>query len=1816
MKDLKIYVIGLIALMVQTTVVGQTVTSTKDGDWDDPTVWSWSASPQLYPTSSNSTRINVNHKITVKSTSFPVGGDLIIDQTTIANSAAADLIINAGAGVILNNGTGTDLTFTGTAGKIDVSGQFAANTGTTFSAGYTASQFNFLAGSTYEHKAASPNTGLPVATYTSTSTVLIDGYTGGGTYTAAWNVALGNVIYDCPNQAAGITNFAGFLRNIQGDFSILNTGTTGRIYFNSTGTSTAASSSAINILGNFSVSGVSRVFMTTTGNVEVYVTKDFTFNSSSSTANNSGSVAGNNGTGLLQVSGNTSMTGSSSWNFSSGTNGSGTIKMLGNLTCGITATATGTGASQGNFTFSGVSGQQNFDPTGSTFGNNVNVIVNNTSGVNLAADLVLSGGLNLTSGALKLPGISLTLNGAVSQTSGSIATTANSTLIIGGSGTLPASLTIGAGSTFNTFEMNRSGTTLTTSSTFTVTNLLLYAGTLANTANAITMNSGLVDLHALSAANTGVLSNGLAGTYDVQYTNNVTLSTGAELPTSTTALNNLTKLGTSTLTLTKNITINGDLTVSAGIITDGGTARTINLDGNYISGGTASTWNATGTTFNFSGLSVSTFSGAISPAFNVLNFANDVNISSGFSVTGNLTVSVGKTVTATAGTCTFSGTTTLTNNGTLNLFGVTIPAGGTLNSSGIFGVASTFNINSTGILNSTGTVIFNGTTSLTGTSANKAFKNITVNSGSTFGGAVNWIISGTLDNSGTVNFTAGSLTVNGAVTFQNTGAFGFSGISISASQSLTANSDFAMAGSLAATGSFISSKKVTITGANTMTGAASKTFTDLTINGGASFTPNSIYTINGNMVVNGTLNAGNNTTTFGGTTALSGTGTATLNNLVISAGSSLNASMPLTIAGTGTFTNNNIFSNASLTTFSRAGTTTISGTGTSSFGALTINTGTTLTPNQAYSVSGNLIVNGTLNAGAVTFNGTTSISGAPTAINFGNVTVSGSLTSYSGNITVTGNFTNNGTFAGNGGTVIFSALAAGTHTISGSSPATFSNINVLGGATATDVTLASSQNLVGVLTLSANGVLSSGGFLTLLSTADNPTVDASVAAIPAGASVTGDVIVQRYMTIEGANNKRIYRYISSPVQNATIADLQNEIPVTGPFTGSSVCSGCTTSPSMFWYDETVAGAQSNGYTAYPTTSNTQTFVVGRGYATFVRGNLLTGSALFDLHGPINSGLINYGVTYTSTSGGAANDGWNLVGNPYPSTIYWIAAGWTKTNVGGTIYMTDNGSNPSTVAYFNGSTGIGIGSDGHIATGQAFFIQTTAAAPVLTSTESVKTAGTQTTFIREAAPSNVLRITLSQGLVQDEAVIHFRDSATANFDFKFDAVKLKNLKNDNSSSPYLNLSTISADNNKLAINTMPFFATECSTVVSLDVSDVPAGTYNLNFSSQNTFNSLASLQLKDNFTSTVVDLGRQTDYTFQVTSAAASYGSGRFSITVSYPQAPSQLALKTSDVCKGTNANLTVSNSIQGINYLVTLGGKSISTTTAGTGSDLSFSISKDSLKLGVDTLVVMAKSQFCSSTYSQKIPLTVQDIYDVSKVSSTSACQSGTVVLSASGAPANGSYKWYLNSSDTVAIAGETSASYTTAQLLKPRSYYVSVVNGLGCEGARSEVKANIINYEDATVTLLNDLKTLQSNYSAGNQWNFEGQPISGATSDVYKPAKSGNYSVTVSTLGCSTTSSPVSYLITGIESEFNVEGNHIYPNPTSGAFTIQAKLAGESMAQIIDSQGKLIGATQMVYASGEYYKGSYDLTTQPSGIYLIRIADGNGWITQKVIRK
>lgn len=620
----------------------------------------------------------------------------------------------------------------------------------------------------------------------------------------------------------------------------------------------------------------------------------------------------------------------------------------------------------------------------------------------------------------------------------------------------------------------------------------------------------------------------------------------------------------------------------------------------------------------------------------------------------------------------------------------------------------------------------------------------------------------------------------------------------------------------------LASSSITFSGNTTVSGSTQVVFGGITVTG--TLTPTSALQINGNLVNNGTLNAGSSTVTFGGTTAISGSSVSSFNNVVINNSSSLTAPAGnLNVAGN--WTNNGMFTD---------------------------------------------------NGGTITFTGTTSISGS-SATNFGGITISGTLNSPS-TLNVSRDFTNNGTFNSGSGTVVFNGSS--TQSIQGSTTTNFNNITVTNTAGPPAVRVQTNQNLAGVLTLGANSIFDADGsgnssVFTLLSTNDATTADASIATLPSGAAVTGNVTVQRFMAIEGANSNRIYRYISSPVQAAAVSQIQNFIPVTGGFTGASSCSGCGTAQSMFAFNETLTnGNLSAGYINFPSASNAETLTAGRGYAMFVRGNIApvssAGSARWAVTGSINSGTINFNAFTTFTV-----DGWNLVGNPYPSTIDWDAAGWTRTNVNNAVHMLDNGlTTPVYATYISGAST--NGGTRFIPTGQAFFVRTTAGGVNFQATEAVKVAGTQTTFFRQETAQNELRLTLSKPGVRDEALIRLKSGSTENFDNNYDAMKLKN---GTSANPVISLSSFSSDNKDLVINSVgTSFCSESfnARLIPLNVDGVIPGAHTLSFSQMDTFTEDLTFVLRDLFTKDSVTITpSSSSYQFSVTSDPKSYGKSRF-----------------------------------------------------------------------------------------------------------------------------------------------------------------------------------------------------------------------------------------------------------------------------------------------------------------------------------------------------
>ena len=183
---------------------------------------------------------------------------------------------------------------------------------------------------------------------------------------------------------------------------------------------------------------------------------------------------------------------------------------------------------------------------------------------------------------------------------------------------------------------------------------------------------------------------------------------------------------------------------------------------------------------------------------------------------------------------------------------------------------------------------------------------------------------------------------------------------------------------------------------------------------------------------------------------------------------------------------------------------------------------------------------------------------------------------------------------------------------------------------------------------------------------------------------------------------------------------------------------------------------------------------------------------FDITGTLRTGTVGSADNLVRTIDGNAN-GWNFMGNPFPSAIDWDAGtGWLKTNVGISVYLYNNGTWNS----WNGSTGTGMTS-GNIAMGQGFFVevidgQTTG---TLTMTDAVQVHNNVGFLKSKSAIEELIRLEVSNGTNTDETVVYFDNDATSGYDYQFDAHKLFSFDQDR---PQI----YSTANDNMSINVLP------------------------------------------------------------------------------------------------------------------------------------------------------------------------------------------------------------------------------------------------------------------------------------------------------------------------------------------------------------------------------------------------------------------------------
>lgn len=1765
----------LVFFLSVTSVFGQ-INSVQDGDWDDINTWDCGCVPDF-----NDATILIGHNVTVVT-------DVTIDETFITTGGS--LTINAGVVVTLNEDfvaspltveAGRTLTVNGT---LDGSGLIISAiivNGSVLNLGTIStldpSVMSFGANANYTHSHASGGD-IPLATWDATSNVLVNGMNQVTTPLPPNNLnqSFGNFTWNCPAQGTNASfNFGGQLNSIQGTLTFQSSNarpirfhnggngytlTIGQDFINQASplilTASATTATTITVGRDYIQSGGSLTFkVSTSSSVRFEVGRNF--------SKTTGAFAGGTGTGAATLAFNGGISQTQSYTMSGTSPAAINYEITTNSTVNAgTSIFTGTGA----FTLQG----------GATLG---------------LGSIHASGALQNTT-TLDADCGNIIVSGTRTFTTGStIAYNATTGTQFIGNGFPPSgdvNLTIN----------NSNNVTLSTSlAILSLRTLTLTLGNLSIGAQTLTLNGTITGSGGLIGGPTSNLAIGGTGNFGI-----LTFNGTNQLLDFT-----LNRTSSGLVTLGGNLEILGTFTHTAGTLAVAST--TLTLSGNY------------------------------EPANpDILSVTNSSTIVVGGS--GTLPSDLGFTGPG-------LGTLTLNRSGAILATTSSIPITNLNLTSGTFSNGTGIAIATGGTITRAGGIMTNNPTNTTN-AYNVVYGVGTFTSGPELPSSTTALANLSKTGSGTVTL-ASAITINGTLTLSS-GNFNAGSNAIDFKGNFVSNA-----------GSTFTSSSVTFSGTSIISGSSAPVFGSVSISG--TLTPSINVQYNGALTITstGSLNAGSITTIFGGTTpiTIASGGTASFNNMTVNASSSV--TMPavvlsvanITNSGTfngaaanlnvsGSVTNNGTFAGSSGTLAVSGGITNTSGTFTSytnvSAASLTNSGGTFIAPSGDLTLTGDFTNNATFtnNSGTVIFNGTSSVLGSTTPV-FRNITISGTLTSPA-TLQLNGNLTNNGVFNRGTGTVLFSGNT--TQSIDGSVVTDFNNISVTNTAGPPAVQVQTNANLRGILTLASNSQFDPNGsgnnrVFTLISTDDEPVSDAAIAAIPSGAGMyqNAPVTVQRYMSIEGGQNGRIYRFISSPVNSPTVAQIQNELPITGTFTTPSSCLRCTpTFQSMLQYDENVITDingdsfvnLNDGYTDFPVSSNTETLTNGRGYTLLVRADIApistAGSARWDVTNPINSGTISFNsfVTFTS-SGTLANDGWNFVGNPYPSTIDWDApSGWTRTGINDAIYMKDNGTN--LMAAYVGGVATNGGSR-YIAMGQGFTVKSDGGPIDFQVNENAKAPGVTTSFIREGSINDLLRIALKRGSLKDETVIRFAEGATEGFDIALDAYKYMNQTfvdgdyengHEMAKLSILNLSSVSKGS-RWAINALPG-TSSCTSTVSLDVSDVIPGNYELEFSDFESFDESVQIRLIDTFKGTTVNIRNTTSYNFDVTTDLASYGD-RFKISFQKGSSvATDLMLIGNDVCAGAEASIQVTNSQAGINYFASVGGSTVSEIVSGNGGNVTLSVSSQNLAIGKNNILIMASSPGCDPIPMEKnVVVNTQSLLEVNSVQHGLQCSEGAVKLFAFGAPSEGKYNWYETRDALAPIENAHQAEFITPILNKTKTYYVAVVNALGCEGARTEVRAEILHHDEAAISVVDD--KLVSSYAGGNQWYKDGDKIEGATEREFVPTESGQYMVEV-TNGTCITSATVYYLVNG-EGGNAITGLNIYPNPVKSNITIEMQSKNKVAISLYDGLGsKLVNDIELSESRGDGKTGQLDLTSRSPGFYFILIKDGKQLIWKKILKK
>ena len=475
-------------------------------------------------------------------------------------------------------------------------------------------------------------------------------------------------------------------------------------------------------------------------------------------------------------------------------------------------------------------------------------------------------------------------------------------------------------------------------------------------------------------------------------------------------------------------------------------------------------------------------------------------------------------------------------------------------------------------------------------------------------------------------------------------------------------------------------------------------------------------------------------------------------------------------------------------------------------------------------------------------------------------------------IRISGNLVNQGLMDAGTGGVSFEGTTAQIIS-AGAFEEEIQNLNISNPGGVTNQTSISILNSLKV----EEGVFQTGNLLLLVS---NEFGTAYIDGSGAG-EISGTVDIQRYLS-----NAYGYKYFSTPFSNSLVGDIIPFFDLIDPISGF---------PHLYEYLEDRKDAVGNDLTGWQKYLDPAAPIEpGKGYAVNTSGKVK--ALTLEISGNVNNGPVEVNL---QNNNGTYSNGFNLVGNPYPSPVDWNSV--ALTGIDNAIYFftagVDNRYTGTYTSYVNG-----VSTDGRsssiIPLMQGFFVRVSDPEDGrYPSTGSLKFTNSSRAGNQEKqdsyranddikTPQIKLTVAFKGEKDSDATVIYFNNGSTQEFEKDLDAQKILNTAVDVPS--FYNLTN---KNERLAINAISSLSSG-SMEIPLGISAERSGEMILTLFENLNFLPSLHIYLRDNKKKVLVDLNENPVYSF---SAPKGENNSRFMLLLSTEKlSPGEMALATQD----------------------------------------------------------------------------------------------------------------------------------------------------------------------------------------------------------------------------------------------------------------------------------------------------------------------------------